>query len=46
MKYGPTSAATSAMIKAIAKPSSVVCTVSPRNHPSAAPKSAPEQRHI
>src|SRR5882724_11761076 len=29
MKYGPTSAATSAMMKAIAKPSSVVCTESP-----------------
>jgi hypothetical protein len=28
MKYGPTSAATSAMMKAIANPSSVVCTVS------------------
>src|SRR5271169_4809153 len=29
MKYGPISAATSAMIKAIANPSSVVCTGSP-----------------
>src|SRR5260370_27967656 len=29
MKYGPISAAISAMIKAIANPSSVVCTVSP-----------------
>src|SRR5258708_10452947 len=29
MKYGPTSAATSAMMKAIARPSSVVCTESP-----------------
>src|ERR1700738_2858146 len=29
MKYGPISAAISAMIKAIASPSSVVCTVSP-----------------
>jgi hypothetical protein len=29
MKYGPTSAAISAMIKVIASPSSVVCTVSP-----------------
>ena len=29
MKYGPTSAAISAMMKAIARPSSVVCTVSP-----------------
>jgi hypothetical protein len=46
MKYGPTSAATSAMIKAIAKPSSVVCTVSPRKHRSAALKLTPEQRHI
>src|ERR1700722_1577429 len=32
MKYGPISAATSAMIKAIANPSSVVCTVSPFEH--------------
>jgi hypothetical protein len=63
MKYGPISAATSAMIKAIANPSSVVCTVSPFEHApvrlarhgathppdspeAAAPKSAPEQRHI
>jgi len=29
MKYGPISAAVSAMIKAIANPSSVVCTASP-----------------
>src|SRR5262249_20674631 len=29
MKYGPTSAAINAMMKAIANPSSVVCTVSP-----------------
>jgi hypothetical protein len=29
MKYGPISAASSAMMKAIANPSSVVCTVSP-----------------
>src|SRR3979411_416485 len=29
MKYGPISAAINAMIKAIANPSSVVCTVSP-----------------
>ena len=32
MKYGPISAATSAMIKAIANPSSVVCTASPFGH--------------
>jgi hypothetical protein len=32
MKYGPTSAAISAMMKAMANPSSVVCTVSPLEH--------------
>jgi hypothetical protein len=32
MKYGPISADSSAMIKAIANPSSVVCTVSPLKH--------------
>src|ERR1700679_2682905 len=32
MKYGPIRAVTSAMIKAIASPSSVVCTVSPLQH--------------
>src|SRR5258705_13908264 len=32
MKYGPISAAISAMTKAIANPSSVVCTVSPFEH--------------
>jgi hypothetical protein len=32
MKYGPISAAISAMMKAIASPSSVVCTVSPLEH--------------
>src|ERR1700692_671628 len=32
MKYGPISAAISAMMKAIESPSSVVCTVSPLEH--------------
>src|SRR6202043_4166572 len=32
MKYGPISAAISAMMKAIESPSSVVCTVSPLDH--------------
>src|SRR6185503_12888483 len=41
MKYGPTSAAISAMIKAIAKPSSVVCTVSPFEQPRRARRATP-----
>src|ERR1700732_4469104 len=41
MKYGPISAATSAMMKAIASPSSVVCTVSPLEH---APAHLPARR--
>ena len=41
MKYGPTSAATSAMMKAIARPSSVVCTVSP--HEPAPARTAPRE---
>ena len=56
MKYGPISAATSAMIKAIANPSSVVCTASPLGTPrrDGGPerptrrtlKSTPEQAYI
>src|SRR5882724_11329683 len=41
MKYGPISAATSATMKAIASPSSVVCTVSPFEH---APAHLPARR--
>ena len=47
MKYGPTSAAINAMMKAIANPSSVVCTVSPlgcrraRPHPRRAGAGTP-----
>ena len=40
MKYGPMSAATSAMMKAIARPSSVVCTVSPLEPPRRRPRHA------
>ena len=50
MKYGPMSAATSAMMKAIARPSSVVCTVSPleppRHRPSHAEPGAGAVRNI
>ena len=41
MKYGPTSAAISAMMKAIARPSSVVCTVSPLEPPRRAGRATP-----
>src|ERR1700730_471131 len=41
MKYGPISAAISAMIKAIANPSSVVCTVSPFEPAPARPHPPP-----
>ena len=50
VKYGPTSAAINAMMKAIAKPSSVVCTVSPLEPPRRAgrarPNPAPELPRI
>src|SRR3979409_2442643 len=57
MKYGPISAASSARMKAIDNPSSVVCTGSPFEHVpalrpsrgmtrSVAQAAAPEQRHI
>ena len=41
MKYGPTSAAISAMMKAMARPSSVVCTVSPLEPPRRARRATP-----
>src|SRR3982074_1614782 len=46
MKYGPISAAISAMIKAIANPSSVVCTVSPLERvPARRPRAAYDAVH-
>jgi hypothetical protein len=44
MKYGPTSAAINAMIKAIANPSSVVCTASPLEHFPAKQEPHPQPR--
>src|ERR1700738_3148211 len=46
MKYGPISAAISAMIKAIANPSSVVCTVSPFEPAPARPHPPPPPNQL